>query len=175
MRVIPNESSWIGFTPTRPADMKAPTEAELQGATDLTGFVISLTAQSQGNTVPTPSIDTLFETTVPGTSQASFQADMYRDDDKDTAWETLTRDLAGYFYISRFNGTGTDHMPISGEKVEVWPVRITSRTASALASNTAQTFTCMAAVPEEPAEDAVVAAPPTVSRPKEHAASSSSS
>lgn len=158
MRVIPNESSWIGFSTTRPANLAAPTEAELTAAVNLTQFIISITAQSQGNTVPTPNIDSLFETSVPGTSQASFTADMYRDDADDKAWETLPRGEVGYFYISRFNGTGADHMPKVGEKVEVWPVRITSRTASAMASNTAQTFTCVASVPEEPAEDGKVAA-----------------
>lgn len=156
MRVIPNETSWIGFTTKRPADINNPTEQELAAATNLTQFVISLTAQSQGNTVPTPNIDSLFETSVPGTSQASFQADMYRDDADDKAWETLLRGTVGYFLISRFGGTGTDHMPKQGETCEVWPVRITSRTASAMASNTAQTFTCVAAVPEEPSENAAV-------------------
>lgn len=158
MRIIPNENSWIGFSKTRPADLHAPTAAELNAAVDLTSFIISITAQSQGNTVPTPNIDTLFETSVPGTSQASFTADMYRDDAGDTAWDTLPRGVVGYFFISRFGGTGADYKPVAGEAIEVWPVRITSRTASAMASNTAQTFTCVAAVPEEPAEGAKVAA-----------------
>lgn len=157
MRIIPNENSWVAFSKTRPANLQLPTPAEISGATVLTGFIISITAQSQGNTVPTPNIDTLFETSVPGTSQASFTADMYRDDAADTAWDTLTRGEVGYFFISRFGGTGTNYAPVSGESVEVWPVRITSRTASAMASNTAQTFTCVAAVPEEPAENAKVA------------------
>lgn len=161
MRIIPNENSWVAFTKTRPANLQAPTVAELGAATVLTGFIISITAQSQGNTVPTPNIDTLFETSVPGTSQASFTSDMYRDDEADTAWDTLLRGEVGYFFISRFGGTGTNYIPVAGEPVEVWPVRITSRTASAMASNTAQTFTCVAAVPEEPAENAkVVAAAP---------------
>jgi hypothetical protein len=158
MRIIPNENSWIGFATTRPANLQAPTEAELAGAVNLTGFIISITAQSMGNTVPTPNIDSLFETSVPGTSQASFTADMYRDDAADTAWDTLPRGVVGYFYISRFGGTGTGYVPKTGEHVEVWPVRIVSRTASAMASNTAQTFTCTASVPEEPAEGAKVAA-----------------
>lgn len=157
MRIIPNENSWVGFTKTRPANLQAPTEAELAAATDLTGFIISITAQSQGNTVPTPNIDSLFETSVPGTSAASFTADMYRDDAADTAWDTLQRGTVGYFYISRFGGSGADYRPKTGEGVEVWPVRIVSRTASAMASNTAQTFTCTASVPEEPAENAKVA------------------
>jgi|GEM_PF-1208481 len=158
MRIIPNENSWVGFTKTRPANLQAPTEAEISGSTNLTSFIISITAQSQGNTVPTPNIDSLFETSVPGTSQASFSADMYRDDAADTAWTTLLRGTTGYFYISRFGGSGTGYVPKVGDKVEVWPVRIVSRTASAMASNTAQTFTCTASVPEEPAENAAVVA-----------------
>jgi hypothetical protein len=158
MRIIPNENSWIGFTKVRPANVKAPSAAEIAAAEDLTSFIISITAQSQGNTVPTPNIDSLFETSVPGTSQASFMADMYRDDALDTAWETLPRGTVGYFYISRFGGTGPGFTPVIGESVEVWPVRIVSRTASAMASNTAQTFSCTASVPEEPSENAKVAA-----------------
>jgi hypothetical protein len=158
MRIIPNENSYIGFTKIRPKNLNAPTVAEITAATPLTGFIISITAQSMGNTVPTPNIDSLFETSVPGTSQASFTADMYRDDALDTAWDTLPRGTTGYFYISRFSGTGPGYAPAAGENVEVWPVRIVSRTASAMASNTAQTFTCTASVPEEPSEDAKVVA-----------------
>ncbi len=165
MRIIPNEDSWVGFATARPKSIAAPTAAEIAAAVNLTGFVISITAQSQGNTVPTPNIDSLFETSVPGTSQATFTADMYRDDAGDTAWDTLPRGTVGYFFISRFGGTGTDHAPAAGEDVEVWPVRIVSRTASAMASNTAQTFTCTASVPEEPAEDSVVVAAVAAPRP----------
>jgi len=63
------------------------------------------------------------------------------------------------FYISRFGGNGPEHRPTTGDKVEVWPVQITSRAAAALSSNTAQTFTVTAAVNEEPAEDATVGGP----------------
>lgn len=156
-RIIPNQNTWIGFTTTRPVSLSTPTETELEGATDLTEFVVSLTANSQGNTVPTPSLDTLFETSIPGTSAASFTADFYRDDADDTAWDLLGRGVTGYFFVSRFGGTGLNSMPVATEIVEVWPIQVTSRTAGALASNTAQTFTLTAAVPEEPVEDAVVA------------------
>ena len=165
MRIIPNEDSWVAFATARPKNLAGPTVAELAAAVKLTGFVISITAQSQGNTVPTPNIDSLFETSVPGTSQATFTADMYRDNDVDLAWDTLPRGTVGYFFISRFDGSGADHAPVSGEGVEVWPVRIVSRTASAMASNTAQTFTCTASVPEEPEENAKVVAAVAVPRP----------
>ena len=165
MRIIPNEDSWVAFATARPKNLAGPTVAEITAAVNLTGYVISITAQSQGNTVPTPNIDSLFETSVPGTSQATFTADMYRDNDVDLGWDTLPRGTVGYFYISRFSGTGSDHAPAVGESVEVWPVRIVSRTASAMASNTAQTFTCTASVPENPEENAKVVAAVAAPRP----------
>lgn len=157
MRVIPNETSWIGFTTTRPANLSAPTASEIAGATKLTGLVISITAQATGNSIPTPNLENIFETSIRGTTTGSFTADFYRDDEDDLAWETLGLGVSGYFLVSRFGGTGTNSAPASGDSLEVWPVSILSRTASALASNTAQTFTCTAAVPETPVEDAVVA------------------
>ena len=158
MRIIPNENSWIGFTTVRPANLAAPTEAELGGATNLTGFIVSINPSAQGNAIPTPALDSLFDASTIGTSQGSFTADMYRDDEADTAWDTLPRGTVGYMFISRFGGTGTDHMPVSGEPVEVWPVAITQRAGSAMSSNTVQTFTVAAAVQEPPAEDGVVTA-----------------
>ena len=158
MRVIPNETSWIGFTTTKPLNLSAPKVSEITGATKLTGLVISITAQATGNSIPTPDLENIFETSIPGTTTGSFTADFYRDDEDDLAWETLDRGVAGYFLVSRFGGTGTNGAPAVGDALEVWPVRILSRTASAMASNTAQTFTCTAAVPETPVEDAIVVA-----------------
>lgn len=158
MRVIPNENSWIGFTTVKPASLSAPTHSEIAAATRLTGLVISLNAQATGNSIPTPNLENVFETSIPGTATASFTGDFYRDDADDLAWETLERGTTGYFLISRFGGTGAHHAPAAGETLEVWPVRILSRTASAMASNTAQTFTCNAAVPDVPVELATVTA-----------------
>lgn len=163
-RVIPNERTWIGFTTTRPATPAQPTVAEINAAKDLTCLVMSINASAQGNTVPTPSLCSLFETSVPGTSAATFQADFYRDDTEvagnivDLAWNALKRGVKGYFFISRFGGSGPSAIPIATDGVEVWPVQITSRTAGALSSNTAQTFSINAAVNENPWEEAVVKA-----------------
>lgn len=163
-RIVPNEESWIGFIPwpkggAQPIeDLKAPTVAEINTAVDFTCYVVSINASAQGNTVPTPSICSLFETSVPGTSQAQFQADFYRDDADDAAWEALKRGDKGIFIVSRFGGSGPAAKPAAADKVEVWPVQVTTRAAAALSSNTAQTFSVTAAVNIEPAEDAVVAA-----------------
>lgn len=154
-RLIPNERTWIGFA-TAVANIAAPTAAEVAAATDLTGFCVSLNAASQGNTVPTPSFDTLFETSVPGTVQAQFQADFYRDDENDDAWDTLPRGTDGFFIISRFGGAGANNKPIATDHVEVWPVKVTSRTMQNMASNQVQMFSVQCSVPVEPDEDAAV-------------------
>lgn len=156
-RLIPNERTWIGFA-TTVANIAAPTAAEVAAATDLTGFCVSLNAASQGNTVPTPSFDTLFETSVPGTVQAQFQADFYRDDENDDAWDTLPRGTDGFFIISRFGGAGADNLPIATDKVEVWPVKVTSRTMQNMASNQVQMFSVQCSVPVEPSEASTIAA-----------------
>lgn len=157
-RLIPNENTWVGFAATIASAALEPTETEVAGATDLTPLLMSLNASSQGNVVPTPSFDTLFETSIIGTSQATFTADFYRDDAADTAWTTLTRGTFGYFIVSRFGGSGTDQIPEAGDVVEVWPVTIVSRTAANMQNNTVMSFTVNCAVNIEPNEAATVTA-----------------
>jgi hypothetical protein len=157
-RIIPNENTWVGFATTVASPTLVPSSAELTGATDLTPLCMSINASSRGNTVPTPSFDSLFETSIAGTSQATFDADFYRDDTTDTAWTTLARGSSGFFIISRFGGSGTNNKPTTGDTVEVWPVEIISRTMANMASNTVMSFTVSCAVNVEPNEAATVAA-----------------
>ena len=162
-KIIPNQNSYIGFSPgaTSIANIQAPkaaTEIGNAATKNLTPFLISITASATGNMVPTPSLDTLFETSISGTTSAQFSADFYRDDTNDTAWTTLARGTKGFFIISRFGGTGPAFAPAAGQKCEVWPVTVTSRAMAAMTSNTAETFTVMCSVPVEPATDAVTAA-----------------
>lgn len=156
-RLIPNENTWVGFVPSL-TDYHAPTAAQVGAATDVTGLLISLNASSRGNSVPTPSFDSLFETSTSGTSSATFDADFYRDDEDDAAWELLPRGTRGYFVVARFGGSGTDNLPLAGDEVEVWPVMVTSRTMANMSNNTVLTFTVSCAVNEEPDEAAIVAA-----------------
>jgi len=157
-RIIPNENTWVGFAADGAiTNISAPTAAQVAAAVDLTPFVISLNASARGNTVPTPSFDSLFETSTAGTSAATFDADFYRDDETDTAWDTLVRGTRGHFIISRFGGAGTANLPIAADHVEVWPVMVTSRTMANMSSNTVLTFTVSCSVNIEPAENATVA------------------
>lgn len=159
-RIIPNEQSYLGFAPAV-ANIAAPTTAELTAGKNLTSYLISLNASTQGNTVPTPDLSTLFETSIPGTVQASLTADFYRDDTAgvsgDLAWKTLPRKTSGYFIVQRFGAT-PNTTPASSAVVEVWPVMVVSRTMSNMANNTAQTFTVTCSVPQVPNEAAVVGA-----------------
>lgn len=157
-RVIPNEQTWVGFTSTVAAGDLEPTAAEVTACTDLTPFLMSLNASSQGNQVPTPSFDSLFETSITGTSQATFTADFYRDDTADDAWDAFPRGTKGYIIISRFGGAGADQKPIAGDIVEVWPIEVVSRVAANMQNNAVQTFTVNCAVNVVPNEAAVVAA-----------------
>lgn len=163
-KLIANDNCWVGFSTASLSGSGATlgiTAAQVAAATNLTPFLISLNASATGNTVPTPALDSLFETSISGTVQAQFQADFYRDDSTDTAWTTLPRAASGYIIVSRYGGSDVaPHLnrPIAADTVEIWPVVITSRTPSALASNTAQTFTITCSVPKEPNESATVAA-----------------
>lgn len=143
------------------ANIAAPSLAnEIAVAVDVTGFVISITANTTGNTVPTPTLKTKFETSIQGTVGATFSADFYRDDANDLAWVTLPRGTKGYFIISRFGGSSSvvaGYVAV-GDVVEVWPVTVVARSASNLASNTAEIFTLQCSVPSQPNESAVVAA-----------------
>lgn len=153
--LIPNENCWIGFGATMPAsETLVPTGAELTSAVDLTEFVISITASAQGNTVPIPSLKSMFERSIPGTSTATFTAEMYRDsvDADDLAWKALARGENGVFYIARFKAG----KPVIADTIEVWPVKVSARVASAMSSNTAQTFSLTCSVPEIPNEAATI-------------------
>lgn len=160
-RIIPNQNTYIAFATTI-ANIQAPTAAEIAAGVNLTPHVMTLNASASGNTVPTPSFDSLFETNIPGTQQASFSGDFYRNNASgasgDLAWVTLPRLTSGFFVISRFGGTGANQLPIATNKVEVWPVLVTSRTMANMSNNTVMTFTVTCSVPEQPAESAVVAA-----------------
>src|SRR3982750_1728185 len=103
-RIIPNENTWIGFTTADITDLDSPTAAQVAACIDLTGFCISLNASARGNTVPTPAFDSLFETSTAGTSAATFDADFYRDDDDDAAWDLFPRGTRGVVIVSRFGG-----------------------------------------------------------------------
>lgn len=158
-KVIPNELTQVLFVADEGiADISAPTVTELESGTDLTPLVVSLEASTTGNTVNTPALDSLFETTIPGTVTATFTMEGYRDDTTDTLWDTLPRGTDGFIVIARFGfGGATVSDPASGDVIEVWPVTVVSRSATPLTSNDSQRCNIECTVPVEPDEAATVA------------------
>ncbi len=146
-RVIANSLTVIKFGPVD--DPQDPTSTEVDEAEDLTGFLVSFDNSTEGNEVDTPDFSTDFETSIPGTYSASVSAELYRDDDDDLAWETLTRGTEGAWFIMRFGNE-------SGKPLEVYPTRITSRSPVALANNESQRFEVEASVYAPPLEDGEV-------------------
>jgi hypothetical protein len=157
-RLIPNENTQVFFVAAIADEDLAPTATEITGGVNLTSFLVTMDASTTGNTVPTPNFASLFETSISGTVTATFTAEFYRDDEEDTAWDTLPRATDGYFVVSRFGLGGAAGEPIAGDEVEVWPVRLTARSAMALTNNEVQRFGIEAAIPEEPNEAAIVTA-----------------
>ena len=159
-RLIPNENTEIYFVPDIADEDLNPTVDEINSdGVRLTDFLVTLDASTTGNTVPTPTFASLFESSISGTVTATFTAEFYRDDETDTAWDTLPRGTDGYFVIARFGfGGATNDEAATDDDCEVWPVRITARSAMALTNNEVQRFGIEAAIPVEPNEDATVAA-----------------
>lgn len=158
-RLIPNENTQVRFLTTIAAEATTmiPTLAEVNGGVNLTDFLVTLDASTSGNTVPTPSFASLFETSISGTVSATFTAEFYRDDAADTAWTTLPRATSGYFVIARFGFSGAAGAAAATDKVEVWPVLITARSAMSLTNNEVQRFGIESSVPREPNENVTLA------------------
>jgi len=165
-KLIANNRCWVGFSTaalTGEGATLSVTAAQVAASKNVTPLLITLNASATGNQVPTPTLDSLFETSIAGTVQATFTADFYRDDVvvNDVAWENLPLGATGFFIVSRYGGTDSApnlNRPKANDKVEIWPIVVTARQAGALSSNTAQTFTLNAAVPKQPNESATVAA-----------------
>lgn len=158
-KLIANEQVWIGFRAKAMSETNRDTISAASdiaaGGVDLTGFLVTLDSSTRGNVVPTPSLDTTFETSISGTVNATFMAEFYRDDTTDTAWDALARGTVGYFYIERMAGGVA---PVQSDVLECWPVIVTARSANPLTSNDSQRFTIECSVPIEPNEAVTVGA-----------------
>ena len=139
------------FTTTM-SDPANPTVAESEtGATNVTPFTRSLDTPLEGEAVDASDISTAFNVTAPGRFGGSVSLQMYRDDTADTAWDLFVRNTTGYLTIRRFGGSDTAFT--AGDVVEVWPVRVVTRSPSTADSGSIQMFTVEMAATAEPAID----------------------
>ncbi len=142
------------------AVLTAPTAAELNAGTFLTGFLTDggLATPLDGSIVDAADMSSAYNKTASGTFGGQpLTIELFRDDAADTAWTTLARDTLGHIAIARF-GLATPGTWAIGDTVDLWKIEVVTRNPVDVARNEMQRFNAEMAVPEVPTEDFVIAA-----------------
>lgn len=145
---------WLATALANPA---APTVAEVNAATDLTPFMRrdGLSTPKSANTVDNSDASSRQDKTSRGTFSAGpVVYTGYRDSTTDTAWTSLADGTTGFLIVRRFGGSAA--APAAGQKVEVWPVEVNSRSMADIGDEN-QRFSATLVVPDVIYEDATVA------------------
>jgi len=138
------------------ADRSAPTTVELATGVDITEFLQSLDTPLDGEAVPSMDLSSAYRKTVAGPFGGEITSVMYREDEEadDIAFPLFPRNTTGHFVIRRFGGS--DVAFVNGDDVEVWPVRVITRSPVAAESAVVQAFTANFAGLDDPVMDANV-------------------
>lgn len=138
--------------------LTAPTVAQINAGTDVTEFIANLSTPLEGEAAPSADLSSAFDKTVAGTFGGMITAEAYREDlaADDDAWPLFVRNATGYFVIRRFGGSAVAFA--AAQIVEVWPVRVITRSPADAERGAVQTFTVNFAALDEPELAAVVAA-----------------
>lgn len=153
-RVISNGEVQIHWVPTI-SDPTAPTVAEIGAGTDITGFISSLDTPLDGNAPDASDLSSAFNKTVAGKFGGNVSSQMYRDDTTDTAFALFPRGTTGYIVIRRFGGSSV--AIAMGDDVDVWNLRVITRSDVALDDESVQAFMVDFAALDEPDIGATVA------------------
>lgn len=138
------------------ADVTAPELVEINSGQDVTEFLQSLDTPLEGEAVPSMDLSSAYRKTVAGPFGGEITSTMYREDDPadDLAFPLFERNTTGYFVIRRFGGS---MVPFEdGDVVEVWPVRVITRSPVAAESAAVQAFTVNFAGLDDPQINVVV-------------------
>lgn len=153
-RLIADGEIKVNWVPTI-ASVAAPTVAEISAGTEITDFMSSLETPLEGSAPDASDLSSAFNKTVAGTFGGSVNATMYRDDTTDTAWTTFPRNTTGYIVLRRFGGS--DVVWAVADEVEVWNLRVITRSPVNLDRETVQAFVVNFATLDEPELAATVA------------------
>lgn len=154
-RLISNGEVRIGWAASI-SDPSAPTNAEVSGSIDITPFLSSLDTPLDGDAVDSSDLSSAFNKTVAGKFGGNVNGSMYRDDTTDTAFDTFPRNTTGYMIIRRFGGS--DVALTTGDEVDVWNLRVITRSDNTLDDNSVQAFAVNFAALDEPDIDVTVVA-----------------
>ncbi|MGI5526812.1 hypothetical protein ACQEVX_05095 [Streptomyces syringium] len=133
----------LGHIPTRP---------ELTAGTDLTNAIAAIDGWSLSNkAIETPDLGSTFETKIPGTDEADDSSlGFYEDKVSDEIEQLLSKDETGWIVFLRKGD-------IPGNRsMDVFPVRIGSRSPNYSTDNEAAKFTVSFSITEKPVQDAPV-------------------
>ena len=156
-RVIPDGEVRISEVATI-SDPSNPTVGEITAGTDITPFVQSIDTPLEGNRVPSGDLSSAFRKTSPGKFGGDVTMDIHRGTiaADDTAYDLFPRDTATHIVIRRFGGSTV--AIAAADTVEVWPVRVVTRSPAALEEEALQMVTVDMAATDAPDIDVTVAA-----------------
>ena len=139
------------------ANIAAPTVAELNAGTHITGFLSKdgLTTPADQNNVDVGTLAENFNAQVPGTFGGAVEMTGLRDDSADTLWNLITYDLARFIVVRRGPPTATAYA--ATQQVEVYPVRFHEPVPDQTGGDEVSRFTISAPVTAKPELKAVVA------------------
>lgn len=131
-----------------------PTRAELSAGTDLTDAIAAIDGWTlQNQAIEVPDLGSTFESKIPGTDQADDSSlGFYEDKVSDEIEQLLQKDATGWVVFLR-----KGDVPGS-RSMDVFPVRIGSRSPNYSTDNEAAKFTVNFSITEKPTQDAAVPA-----------------
>ena len=109
------------------ADTTAPTAGEVAAGTDITPFLQSADTPVEGNRVNSGDLSTAFRITAPGKFGGDLTMEIHRGTiaADDTAYDLFPRDTVTHIVVRRFGGSGV--AMATSDVVQVYPVRVVSR------------------------------------------------
>ncbi len=138
------------------ASQAAPTITEINNGTEVTGFLTpaGLDTPEEGTDADISSIASARDLSIPATIGGDISGEFYRDDGTggttDQAWNAMARLTVTHIVISRFGGTGTDNAILATNSVEVWPVRVSSRSNARITRGEALRFVAQFSLSGDP-------------------------
>ena len=141
------------------ADYTAPTSAELNALTDVTGDCRGVPSiPDTGNTADSSDLSSKFnKRNAASHGGDDLSLDLYRDDTTDTSYDLLLRGSSGHFAVA-WDGIATPGTWAIGDNAWVYPVEIISRGMGVPGRDEDEFFTCLAAIFDDPAEKFPLAA-----------------
>lgn len=139
------------------ANTAAPTAAELNAGTHITGFLSKdgLTTPADQNNVDVGTLAETFNAQVPGTFGGAIEMTGLRDNSADTLWNLITYNLARFVVVRRGLPTATTFA--AAQTVEVYPVQFHEPVPDQTGGDEVSRFNISAPVTSQPNLKATVA------------------